>query len=138
MRNHPLFRQDSGTGNPPPPPPPPSNFNPPPPPPPPSSGSVPGGGAPSDASASTNAIMALVLGIAAWVCSLSFLAGIPAWIIGKKEIKAIDAGQSPMAGRTMAVIGMWLGIVSTIFGALAVIFMILYFIFVGGMIFMNQ
>lgn len=72
-------------------------------------------------SASSNAILALVLGIAAWVIGCSLLTAVPAWIIGKKELRLIDEGRSPYAGRTMANIGMWLGIINCIIAVLAII-----------------
>ena len=131
MRRFPLFKQDYGSGGAPPPPPP-STFNTPPPPPP------SGQGTPSSESASSSAIIALVLGIASWICSLGLLTGIPAWIIGKKEIKAIEEGRSPQSGKLMAQIGMWLGIIMTILSIIAFVIFVLYFIFVGGIIFMNQ
>jgi hypothetical protein len=77
--------------------------------------------------ASTNAIVALVLGIVSWVLGLSILTGIPAWIIGRNEVIAIDSGRSPEAGRTMALVGMWLGIVVTILTVIAVIVGFLFF-----------
>ncbi|MEB2329364.1 MAG: DUF4190 domain-containing protein [Ignavibacteriaceae bacterium] len=77
-------------------------------------------------SASSNSIIALVLGILSWImCGI--LAAIPAWIIGKKEVNAIDEGRSPAAGRTMAVIGMWLGIIQTIVGIIAIIALAILF-----------
>ena len=130
MRRFPLFKQDYGSGGAPPPPP--STFNTPPPPPP------SGQGTPSSESASSAAIIALVLGIASWICSLGLLTGIPAWIVGKKEINAINEGRSPQSGKLMAQIGMWLGIIMTILSIIAFIIFVLYFIFVGGIIFMNQ
>ncbi len=132
MRRFPLFKQDYGSGGAPPPPPP-STFNTPPPPPP-----TGGQGASSGDSASSAAIIALVLGIASWICSLGLLTGIPAWIVGKKEIDAINEGRSPQAGKLMAQIGMWLGIIMTILSIIALIIVVLYFIFVGGLIFMSQ
>ncbi len=119
MKDHRLFRQDSGSGS-----------VPPPPPPPPPSGSSTG----STESASSNSIIALVLGILAWV-ACGFLTAIPAWIMGKSEINKINAGQSSQAGKTMATIGMWLGIINVILWILVIIFMILYFIIVGAFIF---
>jgi len=88
----------------------------------------------SSGSASSSAIWALVLGLASFVCSLGLLTGIPAWIIGRKEIKAIEAGQSDPAGKVMAQIGMWLGIIFTILSVLFTIFMIIYFIFIIGLV----
>ncbi len=123
-----LYRQDSNSGNfpPPPPPPPSSGYNPvpPPPPPPPPFGTTNTGntgmpGSQMEGSASSNAILALVLGIAAWVIGCSILTAIPAWIIGKKELRMINEGRSPHAGKTMATIGMWLGIINVIIAVLA-------------------
>jgi hypothetical protein len=79
-----------------------------PPPPPPTTGGSAAGG-----SASTNAIIALVAGIVSWVVC-PWIGGIIAWIMGKGEINKINRGESPEAGRTMAKIGMWLGIVNVI------------------------
>jgi hypothetical protein len=107
MKNHKLFNQESTGGSYPPPSPPP-----PPPTPPSSTG--------TSAGASSNAIIALVLGILSWI-GCGILAAIPAWIVGKKEINAINAGQSPDAGKTMATIGMWLGIINVILSILAII-----------------
>jgi hypothetical protein len=76
---------------------------------------------------STNAIVALVLGILSFF-GFGFLTGIPAWIMGRNELRAIDSGSSPSAGRTLATIGMWLGIVATALAILALVF----FLFVAG------
>ena len=123
MNNNILYSQDGNTGGfqPPPPPPPPSAYMPPPPPPPPSYG----GYNQQPDKASSSAIWALVLGIAAWVMCGIF-AAVPAWIIGKKEMNAIDAGQSSPAGRSMAQVGMWLGIAQVILGVLAIIGVLVY------------
>lgn len=130
MRKNPLYKQDYGSGGAPPPPPPPSGFSTPPPPPPTTGGST--------ESASSAAITALILGIVSWVCSLGFLTGIPAWIVGKKEINAIEEGRSPQAGKVMAQIGMWLGIASTILTVLGLIFFIIYFVFIVGLATLNS
>lgn len=79
--------------------------------------------------ASTNAVIALVLGIVSFL-GLPIIAGIPAWILGANELKAIDSGASPAAGRTMAQIGMILGIVNTIMAVLGILF---FLFFMGGM-----
>ena len=124
MNNNILYSQDGNTGGfqPPPPPPPPSGYMPPPPPPPPSYG---GQQYNQPDKASSSAIWALVLGIASWfLCGI--IAAIPAWIIGKKELNAINAGQSSQAGKGMAQVGMWLGIVQVILGVLAIIGLLVY------------
>lgn len=122
MNTYNLYYQDSGSGNVPPPPPPPPSFNPPPPPPTPSSSPSSGSGG----GASSNAIFALVLGILSYImCGL--FAAIPAWIIGRKEINEINAGRSPEAGKTLATIGMWLGIINVILSVLTIIALIFLF-----------
>jgi hypothetical protein len=50
-----------------------------------------------------------------------FILGIVAWIMGKGEIGKISRGESSEAGRSMATIGMWLGIVNVILSVLAII-----------------
>src|SRR5438105_8019107 len=113
MRPYQLFEQDLGA---PPPPPPPSMSTPPPPPP------AMGGACMQGGSASTNAIIALVAGIASFVICWG-IAGIIAWIMGKGELNKIDRGESPEAGRSMAKIGMWLGIINV---ALSIIGIVIY------------
>src|SRR5437667_9655925 len=108
MQQYKVFNQDIGA---PPPPPQPGFGSTPPPPPPPAIQSD---------KASSRAIWALILGIASWVLGCSILTGIPAWIMGKKEVREIDEGRAPAAGRTMANIGMWLGIINTIFAILGI------------------
>ncbi|MEO8663991.1 MAG: DUF4190 domain-containing protein [Ignavibacteria bacterium] len=117
MKAYSLFRTDSGSGNFPPPPPPPPSFNPPPPP-------IPPGSMNTGGSASSNAIIALVLGILSFI-SCGIIAAIPAWIMGKKEINEINAGRSSQAGLTFAKIGMWLGIINIILSILAIIFFVI-------------
>lgn len=129
MKNYSLFRTDSGSGNFPPPPPPPPSYNPPPPPVSPNTGNTGG--------ASSNAVITLVLGILSYI-GCSIFTAIPAWIMGKKEINEINAGRAPEAGRTLATIGMWLGIVHVILAILGIIvFGILFFLGVLGSMF-NQ
>jgi hypothetical protein len=116
MNNQTLFFQDSTTGGytPPQPPPPPTSYTPPPPP------SPQGGFQMQQDKASSAAVWALVLGIASWVlCGI--IAAIPAWIVGRKELNKINSGQSSQAGKSIATVGMWLGIVQTILGILAII-----------------
>jgi hypothetical protein len=112
MKQYQLFQSDFGA----PPPPPPSMTTPPPPP---SSGGMNMG---AGGSASTNAIIALVAGILSYIFC-PFILGIVAWIMGKGELGKIDRGESAEAGRSMAKIGMWLGIVNVI---LSVLFGLVY------------
>jgi len=114
MKQYSFFQQDFGAPSPPPPP---SMSTPPPPP--------PSGGA-STGSAGTNAIIALVAGILSYVMC-PFILGIVAWIMGKGELNKIDRGESSEAGRTMAKIGMWLGIINVI---LSVLFGLVYLLII--------
>jgi hypothetical protein len=78
---------------------------------------------------SSSAIASLVLGIMAFVCSCGIFTAVPAWIIGKNELARIDAGQSPAAGRTLAQVGMIMGIIGTVLGIIGLIWMV----FFGGL-----
>jgi len=74
---------------------------------------------------------ALILGILSCLF-LGMLTGIPAWILGHKEVKAIDRGEAPVEGRAMAKVGWVLGIVGTffwcLFGLMIQIFFGLFFL----------
>ena len=137
MKNFPFYKQDSGSGGAPPPPPPPQQFDPPPPPPPPGGGPPPppGGTTPGD-KAATNAIVSLVVGIVSLLFScgcgiLGLIGGIVAWMMGKKELAAIDQGTSSEAGRNMAKWGMWLGIIAVILSVLGMIISVIYYMVNG-------
>jgi uncharacterized membrane protein YjgN (DUF898 family) len=78
-------------------------------------------------SASTQAIMALILGILGIVCC-GLLAPI-AWFIGSQEGKAIREGRAPVAGEGLAKAGMILGII----GSILLILTVLWIFFMGGM-----
>jgi len=72
---------------------------------------------PQATSSSTSSIMALILGILSLTCC-GFFAGIPAFFVGRAEIKNIDEGRSPETNRSMAKIGMILGLVGAAFSCL--------------------
>jgi len=80
--------------------------------------------------ASGRAITALILGIAAVLCCGIFT-GIPAFFIGRSEEAAINRGQAPEGGRTMAKIGWILGLISIIFGCLTILGFGAYIALVG-------
>ncbi len=69
-------------------------------------------------SASTQAIIALVLGIVGLFCNPF---GIAAWIIGQKERNAIKRGESPEAGMGLATAGWILGIIDTVLLILSIL-----------------
>ncbi len=77
--------------------------------------------------ASTQAIVALVLGLLGLTCC--GILGPVAWFLGSQELKAIAAGSSPAAGEGLAKVGMILGILGTIYMGL----LILWVFFMGGM-----
>ncbi len=73
-------------------------------------------------------VLILVLGILGMImCGI--LTGIPAWIMGKNDLKAIAAGEMDPAGQGLTKVGYILGIISValtaitvvVFGVLAVI-----------------
>lgn len=73
-----------------------------------------GYGAPNQmtGSASGRAIAGLILGLVSFVtCYFGILFSIPAVILSKMELTAIERGQSPAAGETLAKIGLWAGII---------------------------
>ncbi|MBI2338845.1 MAG: DUF4190 domain-containing protein [Deltaproteobacteria bacterium] len=66
---------------------------------------------------STKSIIALVCGILSLTCC-GFISGIPAIFIGRAELQGIDAGQIPASNRTLAKVGLVLGIIGTILSCL--------------------
>lgn len=83
---------------------------------------------PQSQSASTRAILALVCGIAAFV-SCGCISAVPAAILGHAEVKAIESGEAPPAGKTLAQVGFWLGIANV---ALTVLVLLAYVVLVVG------
>jgi hypothetical protein len=78
-------------------------------------------------SASTQAIMSLVLGILSLLCC-PLLAPV-AWFIGSQELKAVREGRSAVAGEGIAKAGLILGIIGTIWMVLVALWIFLW----GGM-----
>jgi hypothetical protein len=64
-------------------------------------------------SASGRAIASMVLSILGLVMC-AFFTSIPGMILGKMEMNAINAGQAPKAGETLAKIGFYVGIAGTV------------------------
>ncbi|MEK7833428.1 MAG: DUF4190 domain-containing protein [Acidobacteriota bacterium] len=69
-------------------------------------------------SASGRAIASMVLSILGLVMC-AFFTSIPGMILGKMEMNAINAGQAPKAGETLAKIGFYVGIAGTVIYCLA-------------------
>lgn len=77
--------------------------------------------------ASSRATTSLILGVLGFVCCQ--ICAPFAWYMGQQEIKAIQAGQSSIAGQGVAMAGKILGIIGTVF----LIFGVLWIFFFGGM-----
>ncbi|MGH9821607.1 MAG: zinc-ribbon domain-containing protein [Pyrinomonadaceae bacterium] len=75
--------------------------------------------------AGSKAVIALVLGIAAFLCCGPF-AGIPAAIVGWMELNAIKSGQSSPDGKWMAMVGLCGGLAATV---IHVVVYIIYIVF---------
>lgn len=75
------------------------------------------GGTASASASSTKSVVALILGILSLTCC-GFLSGIPAIILGHSELKQIQEGKIPESNRTMAKVGMILGIVGSVLSCL--------------------
>lgn len=82
---------------------------------------------PPQPSASTQAIVSLVLGVLSLICCP--LLGPVAWFMGSQENKAIREGRSPQTGSALALVGMILGILGTIYMA----GLALWIFFMGGL-----
>jgi hypothetical protein len=85
--------------------------------------------------ASGRAIAALVLGIVSIVmcgCMAGFIAGIPAAILGKMELNAIERGQAPAAGKGLAAAGFWIGAIVSGCSCLTLIGYVIFMISVGA------
>lgn len=67
------------------------------------------------------AMQALVLGGVSWFLGLWLICSVPAWIIGASALREIRANPQMYSGESEAKIGMWLGIVHTMLGALVVL-----------------
>ncbi|HEY5890697.1 MAG TPA: DUF4190 domain-containing protein [Acidimicrobiia bacterium] len=67
----------------------------------------------------------LVIGILSLVCSC-FPLGIAAWIMGNKEIAAIDAGMRNPQNRQTANAGRIIGIIATVLGSIGIILLIIW------------
>lgn len=87
---------------------------------------VPSTGTQPPSQTSTKSIVALVLGILSITCC-GFLAGIPAIFLGRAELQSIAEGKIPESNRTIAKVGMILGIIGTVISCLvALVYAVLF------------
>lgn len=98
------------------------------PPPPPPTGQPVTAVAPPASTNSTKSVVALILGILSLTCC-GFLSGIPAIVLGHSELKQIERGKVPESNRTMAKVGMILGIVGSILSCLGTLVYVALFAF---------
>ncbi len=76
-------------------------------------------------------VLVLVLGILGIV--LCFICGIFAWRMGNADLRAMAAGQMDRSGEGLTKAGKICGIVGTIIGCLWLLYIIVMFLFLGGM-----
>jgi hypothetical protein len=86
---------------------------------------MPAYGAPPQALDTSKAVLSMVLGIVG-ILFAGLLTGIPAIIIGSRARKAIRAGQA--GGDGMALAGVILGWIATVFSALAIVLVVVFVI----------
>jgi len=77
--------------------------------------------------ASGRAVAAIILGISSIVMSCGPFTGIIAIILANQELRAIQNGTAPMAGKTLSQIGLWTGWIGTV---VCTLFWIVYFAFI--------
>ena len=70
----------------------------------------------------------LTLGIFALVCNMMMVPGVMAWIMGRADIKEMDAGRMDPEGRGMTQAGLVMGIIGTVISILAIVFSVIYFV----------
>ena len=88
-----------------------------------------------NASASSNAMISLVLGIGSWLFGFSLMMSIPGFIVARQELAAIESGVSSEAGKGFAQAGYWLSLTNIIFSALGLLAFIIFAVVMGvGMI----
>jgi Domain of unknown function (DUF4190) len=86
---------------------------------------------PVSASASREAVTALILGILGVVCC-GFVAPV-AWYLGQNELRAIQEGRASSAGEGMAMAAKILGMIGTALLIVGLLFSLLWILFFGGM-----
>jgi len=87
---------------------------------------------PPKETASSRATLTFILGILAFTC-FGILTGIPAIILGAKELKEIKNGTSSKAGETITKVGFTFGIIVTALTAL-ILLAVFTFALIAGMV----
>ena len=74
--------------------------------------------------------MVLTMGILALLCNLFAVPGIIAWVMGRSDLKQMDAGYMDPEGRGLTQAGMILGIIGTSFVILGIVIWVIYIVFI--------
>ncbi len=72
--------------------------------------------------------LVLILGIVSFVCCLGPIVGIPAWIMGNKDLKEMQEGRMDPSGQSLTNIGRILGMIGSILWAVVVVIYIIVII----------
>ena len=72
----------------------------------------------------------LTLGIISIFCNVAAAPGIMAWVMGRADLKQMDAGRMDPEGRGSTQAGMIMGMIMTIFAIIGLVFLIIYLIFI--------
>jgi hypothetical protein len=92
-------------------------------------------GPPPPAGPSGHAIASLILGVLSWImCMIIPIVGmalsITGLVLAKQDLKKIERGESPEAGKTLSQIGYWVSLSNVIVSGIACLLGIAYLLFV--------
>ena len=88
-------------------------------------------------SPSTNAVIALCLGIGSWVLGFSLMMSVPGFFIARQELAAIKKGDSNPESEGFAKAGYWLSLTNVIASILGLLAFIAFFLFFFGFAFLG-
>lgn len=74
--------------------------------------------------------MILTLGIISLFCNFFAIPGIMAWVMGRADMRQMDAGRMDPEGKGLTQAGMIMGIIMTIFAIIGLVFFVIYMVFV--------
>ena len=72
----------------------------------------------------------LALGVMAIVCNFAAVPGILAWVMGRADLKQMDAGRMDPEGRGLTQAGMIMGMIMTIFVIIGIVLTVCYVIII--------
>lgn len=77
-------------------------------------------GAPVSVPLAEGAIAALVLGVLSVAGSCGFLTGVPAMVVGRRVMRAVDESGGRLGGKGLAQAGFWTGFAGTVIAVLVI------------------